>query len=72
MLMRKTRRLALASVLPLLAACVVDSRWPRIETQKAPAPMDMPRASTDEEWQRRAQLSMLLVPTTARANFWSW
>jgi hypothetical protein len=39
-LMRKTRRLALASVLPLLAACVVDSRWPRIETQKAPAPME--------------------------------
>lgn len=25
--------------LPLLAACVVDSRWPRIVTQKVPAPM---------------------------------
>lgn len=37
------RRAAL--LLPLLAACVADSRWPRIETQQWPAPMeDVPGA----------------------------
>ena len=39
------------------------------ELVKAPVPMLRPRAATEEAWQRRVQLSMLLVPRTTRVNF---
>jgi len=37
--MKHSQHITLGLLLPLLAACVVDSRWPRIETQQWPAPM---------------------------------
>jgi len=37
--MNQTQHRRAFFLLPLLAACVVDSRWPRIETQQWPAPM---------------------------------
>jgi hypothetical protein len=43
--MNQTQRRRVTFFLPLLAACVADSRWPRIETQQWPAPMqDVPGA----------------------------
>ena len=35
-------------MLPLLAACVADSRWPRIETQKWPGPMAYTRGPLEQ------------------------
>ena len=38
-LMKNTQQKSLGLLLPFLAACVADSRWPRIETQQWPSPM---------------------------------
>ncbi len=41
-----------------------------IELVMAPLPSDWARPATVEACQRRAQWSTLLVPSTARMNFW--
>ena len=45
--MKRTQNLRAALLLPFLAACVADSRWPRIETQQWPAPMQEVRGALD-------------------------
>ena len=45
--MKHTQRRSLGLLLPLLAACVADSRWPRIETQQWPAPMQVVPGALD-------------------------
>jgi len=46
--MKNNRIGFVALLLPLMAACVVDSRWPRIKTQKWPAPMTYTRGALEE------------------------
>ena len=47
--MKNTRFGLAALALPLLVACVADSRWPRIETQQWPSPMTFTRGTVDVE-----------------------
>ena len=46
--MKNTRIGLVTLALPLLAACIADNRWPRIQTQKWPAPMNYTRGAVDE------------------------
>ena len=48
-------------------ACSMSSK----QALAAPVPVAARRAVAVEEWQTRAQQSMLLVPRTARTSFWS-
>jgi len=55
----------LAPTTKITSACKIESKcW-----LAAPAPMVAERPNWVGEWQMRAQLSMLLLPNTARASF---
>ncbi|MCH2102778.1 MAG: hypothetical protein MK297_02070 [Planctomycetes bacterium] len=45
--MKQAHRRSASLLLPLLASCVADSRWPLIETQKWPAPMQAVSGAVD-------------------------
>lgn len=45
--MKQAHRWSASLLLPLFASCVADSRWPMIETQKWPAPMQAVSGAVD-------------------------